>query len=212
MPHRRAVRTEMPNACRSPDCRPCRGWFASKLAPTKMGAGLGAALRQLPMRMPTHRLRTRSTARSPRPWPRPVGASLLANAAPPRGQNRYARPLPIIRRHAVPRLVREQARSYKKRAPAYEPRCINCRCGCQTPAAHSDHPRSPRPRPRPRPVGAGLGAALHRSGTFLGTKKNLELRWGRGKFEVQVRYAKGVSRDLPTLNTTRSIEELSHPS
>jgi hypothetical protein len=68
------------------------------------------------------------------------------------------------------------------------------------------------PMPMTPQMGPGLGAALHRSGTFLGTKKNLELRWGRGKFEVQVRYAKGVSRDLPTLNTTRSIEELSHPS
>src|SRR5690606_792433 len=42
-------------------------------------------------------------------------------------------------------------------------------------------------------------------------KKNLELRMGRGKFEVQIRFANtSAIRCLPTLNTTRSIERL-HP-
>ena len=64
--------------------------------------------------------------------------------------------------------------------------------------------REPESAPREQPA--------CRPGTFLGTKKNLELRWGRGKFEVQIRTARARSRDLPTLNTTRSIEGLLHPS
>ena len=59
---------------------------------------------------------------------------------------------------------------------------------------------------------APLLAQMNDDAKVFSRQKKPRTSLGEGKFEVQIRTARAGSRDLPTLNTTRSIEGLLHPS
>ena len=186
--------------------RPCR----SKLCLRKPQP-LRSAATQIPGSRPEATPTKAAPHQPDAPHPPPVGASSACEPRPhrtaatqirrsrPEAAPTKAAPVPTRRTTPVPCRSKLCLRTAAALNHSHAKPQIAARGRSYAKAA-----REPESAPREQPA--------CRPGTFLGTKKNLELRWGRGKFEVQIRTARARSRDLPTLNTTRSIEGLLHPS